>query len=480
LPLLQQGVAGIEELRGQARELGLTISTEDATAADELGDTMDILWRVIKHGVFVIGSAIAPVLQDFVESLTRVMKSALAWIKQNKDLFVLIFKVAGAVVVFSAALIALGGILSFLGFVFGTLASIIVGIGTVLKTLASVLGFILSPIGLVAAALVSLGGYFLYVSGIGQRALAWLGQQFIALRETALAAWKGISDALAAGDIGLAARILWLTLKLEWQKGVAWLTDKWIDFKETFMAVTTEAVYSTAKILTSSWAWMQTAWVETVSRMSSAWTTFTHHVVTGWRSAQNWIAKKIVQLMALFDRSIDVEGAMGILDEQFAQEQRERERITQQQLRDIETTRRARHAAIEEERKGALAVLEEERQRRHVTRRQQYEAELKATEEAVAEARRQWQEALDEAARKRAEIKEAISPERAAGILDLEGIDFEVLARRAVSVVGTFNPFAAAALGGGPLERVARSSEETAKNTRKLVQQAQHGKLVFT
>jgi len=44
--------------------------------------------------------------------------------------------------------------------------------------------------------------------------LGWLGEQFNGLKETALAAWQGISAALAAGDIGLAARILWLTLKL--------------------------------------------------------------------------------------------------------------------------------------------------------------------------------------------------------------------------------------------------------------------------
>jgi hypothetical protein len=34
---------------------------------------------------------------------------------------------------------------------------------------------------------------------------------------------------VAAGNIGLAARALWLTLKMEFQKGVLWLEEKWID-----------------------------------------------------------------------------------------------------------------------------------------------------------------------------------------------------------------------------------------------------------
>ena len=479
LPLIQRGAAGIEDLRRQARELGLTTSTESANAAAALRNSMNILWRVVRKGISTIGAAVAPVLKDTTERITRIVKTVTEWIKRNNDLVVTIFKVAAAVAAVGSVLITLGGILSLLGVAFGTLASVVASIGTALKILVTVLGALVSPVGLVIAAVASLGGYLLYVSGTGEKALAWLGERFLSLRDTALAAWKGISDALAAGDIGLAARILWLTLKMEWQKGVAWLTDKWLDFKETFMAVATEAVYSTAKILTSSWAWTQTAWVETVSRMSSAWTLFTNHVVTGWRTAQNWIAKKFVQLMALFDSTIDAAGAMQILDEEFTREQRARDRAMQQQLRDIEATREARRAAIEEEEKGTLAVLEEERQRRHVARRQQYDADLKAAEEAVAEARRQWQEALDEAARKRAEITATVAPGRAADIGDFEGLDLEGLVRRSISVVGTFNPLAVAGLGSGsPLERTARATEETAKNTRRLVQQFRDG-LVF-
>src|SRR5690606_16825836 len=62
LPLLEGGAAGIEELQTQARSLGLTISTETAADAALLNDTLNILWRVLKQGVFVIGSALAPVV----------------------------------------------------------------------------------------------------------------------------------------------------------------------------------------------------------------------------------------------------------------------------------------------------------------------------------------------------------------------------------------------------------------------------------
>ena len=37
-----------------------------------------------------------------------------------------------------------------------------------------------------------------------------------------------LSDALAAGDIALAAKILWLSLKMEWKRGIHFLNGLWI------------------------------------------------------------------------------------------------------------------------------------------------------------------------------------------------------------------------------------------------------------
>jgi membrane protein involved in colicin uptake len=221
--------------------------------------------------------------------------------------------------------------------------------------------------------------------------------------------------------------------------------------------------------------------VETVAFMSRAWAVFTGSLVTGWKTAQNWIAKKFASLMAMFDESVDVELTQQILDDDFQREQRGREQATQQQLRDIETTRQAKRQAIDQEEQATLDELNREKDARHVARKQQNDAEVEAAEEAVHEARTQWQDALDEAARKRAEVAGTAAPDKAKGAGDLEGMDFESLGKRNVSVQGTFNAMAAQGLGaGGPIERVARAGEETAKNTRKLVMQAQHGGLQFT
>lgn len=53
LPLFAQGSAGIGALRAEARRLGLTMSGEDAKAAEDLEDALDRLWAVVKMGAFI-------------------------------------------------------------------------------------------------------------------------------------------------------------------------------------------------------------------------------------------------------------------------------------------------------------------------------------------------------------------------------------------------------------------------------------------
>lgn len=482
LPLIANGTQGIEQLQEQARQLGLTISTEDAKAAEFFGDTLDDLWKVLKSTAFTIGSALAPLLIEAAKAMTRIVVTVTDWIKQNKDLVVWVFKIAAAATAAGVALIALGTAISGIGAALGAIATVATGIGAAIATLGSIIAAILSPIGLVIAGVVALAGYLLYVTGVGEQALNWLAGVFTDLKNDALAAFQGISDALAAGDIGLAAKVLWLTLKMEWQKGINWLQEKWIGFKEAFLSVWTEAVFGLSRIMTNAWAGLQSFWSETVAAMSTAWAVFSSGAVSAWTGAQNFIAKGIVHLMGMLDDSVDVEGTLAVLQEDFQREQQSRQRATNQQLAGIETGRQRRQSEIEGQRTGTLDVLEQDRQRAQADRQRQFDADLKESEDALAAARREWEDALAEAASKRTEAESHTSPDRVKQAeMDLSGLDELIdTTQRKVDVVGTFNPLAAANLGVDSLnERTAKASEQVAANTKRLVQEAQHGGLVF-
>jgi hypothetical protein len=107
----------------------------------------------------------------------------------------------------------------------------------------------------------------------------------------------------------------------------------------------------------------------------------------------------------------------------------------------------------------------------------------KQSEDALAAARREWEEALAEAAAKRMDAQAGQGPESIKRAeLELEGLDDVIdSTRQKVDVVGTFNPLAAVSLSSDSLgERTAKASEQVAANTKRLVQEAQLGGLVFS
>jgi len=454
-----------------------------------IGGAFRRLYSAVEGIAIAIGDALAKPLSDMAAWLGKAAGSVTRWVKEHKRLVVTAMKVILVVMGVGAALMALGFTFSAVATAIGGIISVVTAAIAVFQAIAGVIAAIVSPVGLVIAAIAALGAYILYATGAAGRAIAWLGEKFSLLKDDALRAYQGIADALAAGDIALAAKILWLSLKMEWHKGVAWLLDKWIGFKEAFMAVWTEAVYGTARILTRAWAGLQAAWVETVAFLSQAWTRFTDTVVSGWNTTQNWLSKRLVELWGMFDESVDVEATKRILDEDFRRQRRDRQRATQQQLRQIEATRQAKQAAIDQQKYGTLAELEREKNARHAARQKQYQADLKAAEDAVAQARKEWQDALSRAKARRKASQKDKGPE------GLEGPDALIAkAREAVSSLGalggvsgaievqsTFSAMAAArGLGsGGPVEKIKDRVAQIDRNIGLLVQEAKRGGIQF-
>ena len=176
LPLIEGGADSIEALQEQARSLGLTISTEAAAEAALLTDTLNILWRTVRQGVFVVGSALAPAVTRLAEATSRVVVSVTAWIKANRAVVVAAAKVATIVALVGLTLTAAGLGISVLAAAFGGLATLVTAAG-------AALGALLSPIGLVVAAVVGLGVAVVRYTSLGGQALGWLMDRFGELRD---------------------------------------------------------------------------------------------------------------------------------------------------------------------------------------------------------------------------------------------------------------------------------------------------------
>ncbi|MCA9219454.1 MAG: hypothetical protein KDA71_03960, partial [Planctomycetales bacterium] len=93
------------------------------------------------------------------------------------------------------------------------------------------------PIGLIAVAVI--GGIAAWTAWTteGQQSLGALAQVFGSLWSVARKVFGGLSDALAAGDMKLAARILWAGLKAIWYTGIAELNKVWPTLQSAAQAV---------------------------------------------------------------------------------------------------------------------------------------------------------------------------------------------------------------------------------------------------
>lgn len=481
LPMLEGGRASIEALQEEARRLGITLTDEDADAAAELTDAMNRLRRQLKAIVVQIGAALAPILTELQQSIAPLIAQVIAWVKENRTLVVTIFKIAAATVAAGVGLIALGGLIVGLGATIGGIVTVIGAVGTAIALLGKMVALLLSPLGLAVLAVAALGAFLIHVSGVGANALAWLGERFNTLKNDALSAWKGIGDALAAGDIALAARILWLSLKMEWKRGIHFLNGLWLKFKDSFQSIATDMTFGTAKILNNGWAAIEVGWTETVGFLADAWSIFTNILTKTWHSTVGFIKKAWVRLKSLFDKDVDVNAEV----ERINRETRQANQAADDKMLDAvgrrDRARKERRQQIERDRQGIENALGDMQEQKRRQRQQQFASDLAQTEQELADARREWQDAIAQAAEQRSEGATG-EPERIKKLQESLSFSAGTLGQeqQKVEVKGTFNALAARGLGADSLsERTARATEQIAVNTRDLLDQAKQGRLVF-
>ncbi|HQL76536.1 MAG TPA: phage tail tape measure protein [Phycisphaerae bacterium] len=492
----QRAVSGALKLGGspeQMQQLADAISKAGGAAErtakmmdSGLGGAFRMMMSAAEGVAIAVGEAMASMISGWMGKVQRTAEMIAEWVGQNKQLVTTVALVVVGVLGAGAAFTVLGVSLKGLAAAVGVVAKAFVLLGGVIKIAVALLTALLSPIGLVIAAVGALGVYLLSVTGAGGKALAWLGERFDQLKQDALAAWQGIGDALAAGDISLAAKILWLTLKMEWQKGVNALTGYWVAFKRKFTDILDSFVYGGQVIWTDFVYGLQSLWARLVGGLRTIWAKFTAWHARTVESTANWMAKRWMEAQALFDDSIDVKFVTQHIDQQSTQRM---EAIDHQERSDIAAAQSKRDQALQEAqaaRQNRLAEIgradaENERQRAD-----EYARQLAGSEAELAKARKEWRDALDEARHKR-EVKESTAPAGPGSpqaLMDqlrnaAEGVG-QQLAQAKVGVGGTFNVSALLGLQAGNVEdRIAKASEQTAENTKRLLEEAQRGNLVF-
>ena len=255
LPMVDEFAA----LEARAKRLGLIVSGDTAAKMDEFGDAIEDTKLTVKRLWFEIGASLAPVLKRAAEWFTSAAISAKGWIAQNKGLAVTILSVGAALTVGGAALYAFG------------IAAKITAIAVSALGLAIKFAWLMAG-AFPAIALAGAIGLWVYIILEATGALEGLGRAFSSLAETASIAFGGIGDALAAGDIALAAKILWVSIKIAFAQGWMAILDlfvtgsrslgeAWNNLVTGFRAAWEMMAYSIGSSMIDTVAFIKTAWV---------------------------------------------------------------------------------------------------------------------------------------------------------------------------------------------------------------------------
>ncbi len=467
------------------RSAGIALQTADQMDAG-IGGAFRRLLSAAEGIAIAIGEAIEQPVRRAADALSKIAGWITMVVNRNRELIATIAKVTAIVFGVGLALVVAGAAIVGLGAVFGSLATIVAGVGAAIGVIGSVLGALLSPIGLVVAAVVGLGGALLVSTGVAGDALDWLGDRFGRLRDRATKVVQGIADALAAGDVALAAEILWLSLKLVWQKGVAALNAVWLTARNFFITTAQKMWFGALAAAQIVWHALEVAWIETTSFMSKTWTRFTTGFKKIWESATSFVAKRMLEIQGLFDSSLDVDAAKKLVDDQLESRLSELDAEGQRQLDERERRRQRQRDQSAELNEGTLAEIGRQFEEAQRNLQNATDENLQETQRELDEARAKLDAALDRARQQRAEGEEEPgSPRRTPQeLLDefqerIAGIGQTIA--RGVTVRGTFNASAAQGLLGSAdaQERTADASEQTARNTKRLVDAARTGGLTF-
>jgi len=476
-------IGDLQALRAEARALGFTMSTDDAKAAAALNDAFGRLKTAVQTVTNALGAALTPLLIEVSDQIVAVLGDIRRWINENKGLIVSALKIGAVLAVAGAVLIGFGVALATAGSIVGGIVSGITGaisaIGTAITIvsslgpilaaaasgIAAVFGAILTPAGIVIALLIALAAYGIYASGAVGQALDYLGARFEDLKSAGMESLQGIKDALAAGDISLAARILWLSLKAAWQRGIFELNTLWLGFKEQFLSIATGAFYGAVALVAQAFYGLRTIWTQTINFWSDVLDRFAGFFIKTWNELTGFLAKKFTELQGTFDSSINVTAINKRIDQETQQKNAQ---VSRRNL-DARLGREGDLQGIEQERKGVISAIAVEAGNVDNQRQAKFASEMADSEKALEDARSEWKAAIEQARTQRSS-KESESANRT--LPDINLPDITQRAQSVLDVSGTFNTSAIAQLGVGSTatERTAKASEDTARNTKRIIQ----------
>ena len=479
IPMLSEGSKGIEALRQEARDFGISLGGKDAKAAEVLNDTLNRMSKAARGVVLQIGAALAPVVTDMAQTLARVAAATSKWVEANRPLVVTIAKTIAIVGAVGAALVAVGVSISIAGVAIGGLASVFgLAVSAVLALKAAFL-VLISPIGLVSVALAGGVAALLYFTGAGGAAIDWLQAKFGELSTRVTQVIGAIGDAMKAGNLALAAKIAWLAIKAEWVRGTGWLNGIWMQSTSLFVQTWHTAIDDVAKLFLEWQSLAESVMNDVSSFLKQKQSTWSGEIAKAINAIEVNPALSQEQALAAGKSKTEAAAIRDEAQQRLDMMQSRTDSLTQAEQTGIASTRNSEAKRIAEQLAGSLAVINGQQSSREEKERTRLAAASEAAASELAKAQEELRASLQEARNAR---EDAIvgGPTGAKPFADVLGGPEG--ARAKVESRGIFSAAALQSLQGGAdrtVDRIAKATEDTAKTVRRLLTKASDNGLVF-
>lgn len=438
LSAAKQFVASAQEITREAEESGKSIESliakkygnnsfitpADIAAAAALGDVMTQLKQAVAAAWAQIGIAALPTLRRMTEFLRDGAQAVTLFLVNNRPLLTTAISLAARI---------------------GSVAGAVIGLYGAWVALSPVIAALASPLGLVAAALAGLIYFFPEIRTAAADAFDFLFPNFGSLLTVVQETLQGVMDALVAGDLSAAGRVLWSGLELAWLEGT-----------ERLREIYRNMVGNLSATITDLWAGLQTGFAVVIDYLSAAWQGVVNGFVSAWRTAQDAIAGGFARVIAKLTGQ-DASAVLETLREMQGEEAAAaRANETERALAQADATRK-RLEAIEQERQGAQETNREMRAEQEAAARRRLESarqEFGAARDAAAEARRR-----------------TVAPAVAATNAAATSTAFS-------SIAGSFSAAGIGRANVSGLSDLKEPIDQTAKNTGVLVDLANKGKVL--
>lgn len=284
MPLL----SGYKQLKQEAKDLGVVLTTEQANSAAELSSAFTRVTATVKSVTYSIGGALAPTITDLANRAASIISTIKKWVDQNQALILTVAKGIAIIGALGAGLIALGSTISLIGVGVGGLAA---GLGM----LASIVGAVLSPVGLLVAGLAAGSYAFLTMTDAGNSVIDFFKGEFQNLYNIVKSILDGLvtpfrlSDFAGVASIAFAAvkvatLSLWSYLKPLWDTGVYYLSSIWDSIAFSAMEVWT--ILKTGL----SWSFLYKGLLSVLKYVQSAFLTGVGAIADGFA----WLINKAI------------------------------------------------------------------------------------------------------------------------------------------------------------------------------------------